>query len=503
MNQGRICISVQAPTIAEFVEKIEAATLKANLVELRYDYLDPDELGAEDVDKLCESTRRIQKALSNTPAITTFRPSEFGGHRDISYLERENFWNLGNETELADLEEDAIDWSWDWLWDRICSFHDFNGVPNELTAIFDRLADTKVDIVKIAAHVNDASEAIPIWKLLQNRTGKVIPIAMGEAGKWTRILGLAYGSPITYAAPEDGQGTAPGQITATDLRDVFRVNELDPDTQVFGVVAGDTSYSLSPYMHNAAFRAAELNSVFVPLQVRDLDAFIRRMIRTSTREIALNFGGLSVTNPHKQAIMAFLDEIDPTARAIGAVNTVKVDGEKLIGFNTDAPGFIAPLEFKLGDLSGATAVVIGAGGAARACVYALKQAGVHVTLIARDDAKAKTFREEFGISIEKLESVGQSITADILVNATPLGTRGANEGETIATADELRNVKLVYDLVYNPTETRLLQEAKIAGVQTLGGLDMLVAQGVKQFELWTGRDAPLAEMRIAIEKRLQ
>jgi shikimate dehydrogenase len=223
----------------------------------------------------------------------------------------------------------------------------------------------------------------------------------------------------------------------------------------------------------------------------------------TTREVALEFRGLSVTNPHKQSIIEHLDELDPVAEAIGAVNTVKIDGDRLIGFNTDAPGFIAPLERRFGDLNGSRAIVVGAGGAARACVYALKRAGAEVTLLARDESKASAFENEFGIVVDHLKTDLRKLTADILVNATPLGTRGEQQDATIATADELRNVKLVYDLVYNPTETRLIREARSAGVPTLGGLDMLVAQGVKQFEIWTGLDAPLAAMRSALEKRLQ
>ena len=505
MTHGRICISVHATTIADLNEKIRTAVGKADLIEVRYDYLDPDELAADDPEKLRASMARVADALANTPSITTFRPQENGGHRAISHLERENFWRAGYETELADLEQDAVEWSLSRPWrERICSFHDFNGVPDDLGLTFQRLASTQVDIVKIAAQVDDAADAIPVWKLLQNSTVKVIPIAMGEAGKWTRILGLAHGAPITYASLDSTNAIAPGQISAAELDNVYRVKQLDRETKIFGIVAGDTTYSQSPYMHNAAFKAAGLNSVFVPFQVRDLDAFVRRMVRPDSREVDLDFGGLSVTNPHKQAIIEHLDEIDPTARSIGAVNTVKVDGRKLIGFNTDAAGFLAPLEDKLGDFAGARAAVVGAGGAARACIFALKNAGAEVTLYARNAEKARALVDEFDIAFARLPGVdGKRIQTDILVNATPLGTRGPNEGETVATADEIRGVRLVYDLVYNPTETRLLREATIAGCDTLGGLDMLVAQGVKQFEIWTGRDAPLAQMRSAILERLQ
>ena len=504
MNDGNVCISVHAATVDEFVRRVEAARGKSDLIELRFDYLDVDELGAEDDKKLAASLHKIFGSVSTDKCITTFRPIESGGHREISPTERDNFWNAGFETEFADLEEDMVELSWYWLWwSRICSFHDFGGVPEDLYSIFERLKATGVPIVKIAASINDVIEAIPIWRLLEDSKVRVIPIAMGEAGKWTRILGLAHGAPITYAALDAQDATAPGQITAADLQDVFRVKELDMRTDVYAVIAGNTSYSLSPYMHNAAFKQTGLNSVFVPMQVADLDGFMRRMVKGATREVELNFKGFSVTNPHKQTVMKHLDRIDDAAQKIGAVNTVNIEHGKLHGYNTDAAGFIEPLKKLVGDLRDARVTVAGAGGAARACIYALKNEGADVTLVARDPNKAAIFASEFGVSVEPLTTEHRPLTTDILVNATPLGTRGENANEAIATADKLSGVKLVYDLVYNPSETRLLREAKIAGAKTIGGLDMLVAQGAKQFEIWTGQTPPVDTMRDAIESRLK
>ena len=249
---------------------------------------------------------------------------------------------------------------------------------------------------------------------------------------------------------------------------------------------------------------AGLNFVFVPLQTDDLDSFLRRMVNRGTREIHLNFAGFSVTNPHKQAIMDHLFDCDETARAIGAVNTVKIEGDRMIGFNTDAPGFISPLLRAFGSVRDAHVSVVGAGGAARAVVYGLKREGADVTVYARDASKASALAIEFRVRSDSLNTDHRRpLTTDILVNCTPLGTKGDNEEKSIATADELRDVKLVYDLVYNPLETRLLREAKIAGARTLGGLEMFFAQGARQFEIWTGREAPIDAMRSAVEARLK
>ncbi len=497
MNQGKICVSICADTASEAIVQIRRADVVADVIEIRFDCLAPSEIAL-----LTDHLRSLKKKF-----LITFRPANQGGKRAFTSGERKEFWamildRLHDSDSLVDFELD-LERPAEFDAERtIASYHDFDG-SGDTSARFGAVAQSTAGTIKIAVTVNDAVDAIGVWKLLDASERKVIPIAMGEAGKWTRILGLAHGSPMAYASIDDSGGTAPGQISAQVLGDVFRIKELDPHTHVYGVVAGNTSYSLSPYMHNAAFKHAGINSVFLPLQVADLDSFMRRMVCPETREVELNFHGFSVTNPHKQAIIDHLDGIDETARKIGAVNTVKVEDGKLFGYNTDAPGFITPLKEMLGDLKGARAMIVGAGGAARACIYALKNEGVDVTVLVRQPASATAFAEEFGVRVDQLTTDNRRLTTDILVNATPLGTRGEAESGAIASAHELRDVKLVYDLVYNPSETKLLVEAKAAGARTLGGLDMLIAQGARQFEIWTGGQAPINEMRATVEERLK
>lgn len=317
---------------------------------------------------------------------------------------------------------------------------------------------------------------------------------MGEAGKWTRILGLAYGSPLAYASLDRAGGTAPGQITAADLINVYRAKDLSLESKVFGLIAGDTSYSMSPYIQNAAIGKAGLDAVFVPLQVADIEEFFRRMVREATRDIDLNFRGFAVTNPHKRSIIGLLDSVDETAAAIGAVNTVFLDSGKWRGTNTDAEGFIAPLKERFGSLQGANVAVLGAGGAARACVYALRREGADVTVLARDLAKATPLADQFGAKLLPLDAIEH---LDVLVNTTPLGTRGEHQSETPVSSEKLSGIKLVYDLTYNPRETRLLMEAREAGCETLDGLEMLIRQAAAQFTIWTGLEADTAAMQKA------
>jgi 3-dehydroquinate dehydratase/shikimate dehydrogenase len=460
-------------------------------------------LNPDQVDTVIENLPVIDKTY-----LLTYRPSEQGGMRVLPLNARLMFWKkvlplLEGRDILIDLEADI---NFPFRFDEtkvIRSAHFFNDPPTDLRPTFFELSDLGEGIVKIAASANDITGTITAWKLLETAAREerpVIPIAMGEPGKITRILGPARGAVMTYAAFDEADATAPGQITASDLIDVFRIKDLSPDAKVHGIVAGNTSYSISPWMHNAGFKAASEDRVFVPLQVSDLDAFIKRMVRPETREIDLNFGGFSVTNPHKQAIIAHLDEIDETAKAIGAVNTVRIENGKLFGYNTDAPGFIAPLNETFGDLKDAKVAVVGAGGAARACVYSLIREGAVATVFARDTSKAKDLADSFSVDTKPLPENFHGY--DIVVNCTPLGTKGDTEDKTIATADQLAGVKLVYDLVYNPIETNLIKEATKAGVKTLGGLEMLIAQGAEQFRIWTSREAPLEAMTTAVKKKL-
>ncbi|MFZ1699681.1 MAG: shikimate dehydrogenase [Pyrinomonadaceae bacterium] len=503
MNSGKICISVCAPTAAETIDKLRRAAEFADVIEVRFDCLARNQLN--------DLRSQISNLRLDVPLLATYRSPDQGGHGNATSDEREDFWRSGSDGFFAgDFEENIFHSSLGWQ-NRIVSLHHFACVPSDIAGCYDRLMATEAEIIKIAVASEDIVDAIPIWNLLERSREQgrhIIPIAMGEAGKWTRILGLAYGAFLTYASLDEGAQTADGQMTARDLIDVYRVKELDTDTRVFGVIGDPVSQSLSPYFQNAAFREAGENAVFIHLLVKDLDEFIRRMVRPETREVKLNFGGFSITMPHKLAIMKHLDHIDPTAEKIGAVNTVKISDGKLLGYNTDAHGFVTPLRAEFGDLKGSRVALIGAGGSARACIYALKAEGADVTVFARDRNKASRFASEFGVAgaemPERSAADSRQIVNrfDIVVNATPIGMKGRNEGESLFTSDELLGVKFVYDLVTKPADTPLISAAKAAGIHTIGGVEMLIAQGSKQFEIWTGREAPVELMRDTLVARM-
>lgn len=517
MNNGKICISICARTCDEVLEKLARAEPLADVIELRFDCLADDERSA--------IFEKLRQRPVHAELLATFRHDEInadGVDVNTPFEARIAFWKMVLESRLfkyIDLEEDLVFAAThnDVFPGELLAGHTVIGSSHNLfetppdigptLEVFkpDAASEFRCDMVKIANTANTITDTIEQWYVLdwaKHYGMAAVPISMGQPGKWTRILGPAHGAFMTYAALDEGGETAPGQITARDLTDVYRVKELNRETEVYGVIAGDTSYSMSPYIQNAAFRVAAMNRVFVPLQVGDLGDFIKKMVRAETREIELNFRGFAVTNPHKQAIIPLLDEIDETARRIGAVNTVKIDDGRLIGFNTDAAGFVAPLLERYGSLKGSSIAVFGAGGAARACVYALRNSGAVVTVIARDSSKSAALAAEFDAAFAEWPSGSETLKFDIVVNTTPLGTKGDEEGAAIATPAKLQGVRLVYDLVYNPAETRLLRNAKEAGCGTLGGHDMLIAQGAEQFRIWTGQEADIAEMRRAAEERL-
>lgn len=505
MNKGKICVSICAQTALETLEKIKAAQNSADIIEIRLDCLEKSEI-----------PEILNSVDSKSSLLLTLRPKDQGGKRDFKKSERLEFWqnflhgktlkNAENTKFLIDLEFDIKTEIEDSKFQKIISFHDFQEAPRNLESIFDKLADEQ-NIAKIAVQANEITDSISVWKLLEKakaESKKLIPIAMGEAGKWTRILGLAFGSPVTYASPETGNETAPGQISAEDLEKVYRVKKLNEQTEIYGIIGNPVAHSLSPLMHNAAFKFHDLNAVYIPFEVKNLDEFIRQMVREETREIVWNLKGFSVTIPHKETIIKHLDFISEDAEKIGAVNTVKIIDGKFYGFNTDAHGFIEPLKNAYGSLENVNIGIIGSGGAARACVYALKKEKANVTIFARNHSKAKNLAGEFRVQCSEFR-VGRAdfVDVDILVNTTPLGTSGELENKTPAAAEHLKNLHMVYDLVYNPFETLFIVEAKSVGIPTLGGLAMLVAQGMKQFEIWTERKAPLKEMSRAALQRLK
>lgn len=494
-----ICAPIIETQLTTFLEAIRrAAAQHADAIELRLDYL------TDDSSQLINALRPLRGQLAK-PLILTYRPRQQGGQKDLTLAERANFWRTFAAWELiayADLELDLVEHlaqtepplPWEKI---ICSWHNFAETPDNLLELYERMAATPAAVVKIATQAQRITDCARVFTLLEHAHGKkpVIALAMGLSGLMTRVLALSRGALLTFGALRRGAESAAGQPTADELNNLYRVKQLTTESEIYGVVGHPVGHSRSPLLHNAALKALNRDGVYLPFEVDDIGSFIYGFVHPKTSKMKWNLRGLSVTIPHKLGIIQCLDYLDETAQAIGAVNTVVVAGDELHGHNTDVSGAMRPLD-ELIDVRGARVAVLGAGGSARAVCYGLRARSAEVTIYARDVRKAQPLAAEFGARVAPLESFKQS--ADLVINCTPIGMHGHSAGQSPVSADSLRDVRLVYDLVYNPEETALLRDAQQAGCQILGGLAMLVAQAAEQFRLWTGEAAPVELMRQAV-----
>lgn len=369
----------------------------------------------------------------------------------------------------------------------LLSFHNFHGTPGELLAkkgLMHRFAGVETDAIKVATAAKTLTDGSRIISLAKGRR-ELVAVPMGEIAAPLRILAFREGSALGYAPVE--RDTAPGQFSLDDMRAVFRVDKISRKTRVYGVIANPVGHSLSPVMQNAAFQDRRIDAVYVPFLVRELRDFIRAIERLGIR-------GFSVTLPHKHAILHYLDDCDPLAAKIGAVNTVVVRGGKLRGYNTDYAGVLQALEGRV-RLAGSRVLLFGAGGAARAAGFALAAAGSEVSVCARRSSKAMALARAIGGQAIARRLV-RSRFFDAIINATPVGMFPHTKISPL-TAGEL-NCRVVADLIYRPMQTRLLEIARRRGITTVSGVEMFVAQGAAQWNIWTGLRSPEAAMRRAV-----
>lgn len=489
MPKPLICVSLAAATTAELRRRRDLQA-DADLVELRLDSVgDPDVSGA--------LSGRMR------PVIVTCRPAWEGGAFRGSEEERRRILAgaLDEGAEYVDIESKAGFSDLVRRGDRrvVVSMHDFEGVPPDLAERVRAMRAECRGVVKVAVTARRLSDCLPLLELAQqvhSGTGSNAPaftwIAMGMAGVPTRVLAARFGSCWIYA----GDNLAPGQLPPTQLVNDFGFRRITARTQVYGVVGAPLTHSVSPAMHNAAFRAADLDAVYLPFEAAGIDDF-------EPAATAFDIRGVSVTIPHKVAFFDRLlarggvDALDPVSRATGAVNTLRVHEGRWQGRNTDVAGFLAPLEGRM-TLAGARAAVLGAGGAARAVAVALKSAAAQATLHARNSRRGLEVARLVGVNAQPFPPPRGSW--DLLVNATPIGMYPAVDATPWPNAEFDGDV--VYDVIYNPLETRFLREAAAAGCVTIGGLEMLVAQAQEQAEWWTGIRPPTQLLREAALKAL-
>ncbi len=372
----------------------------------------------------------------------------------------------------------------------VLSYHNYDGTPSP-ESIVRRMLRVPADgykIVTTARKPSDNSRILAITK--SHPRTPLIVLAMGEIGFPTRVLGTAWGGMFTYAAPNASEGTASGQVSARVLRHLYRAEKFSRAAKIYGVVADPVRHSISPAVHNRAFQSLRLDAVYLPFLVQppQLKDFF-------TLAEALPIAGFSVTIPHKQRILRYLDVVDPLARRIGAVNTVWKKAGKWRGANTDADAVTIPLSRKL-RLSKSSVLVVGNGGAARSAAYALVGSGAKVSIVGRNPDRVRSLARACGAESLLREQVnGRKF--DALVHATPLGMLPNTDACFFPGA---LPAELVFDMVYNPLETTLLRHAASQGLTVISGLQMFLEQATRQFEIWTGAPAPRSVMeKAAIE----
>ncbi len=494
---GKICVAITGPDPNSLVEQAESVCRETPFVEFRLDYL-AKPLGA---------LPRLKTFLVQHPEVTAIATcrreangGKFSGNQaaelDVLLKAATSGFHLV-DVELQTAEEvdpqelERVRASGAAL---IISYHDFMA-SKDLDGVLERVLRHEPEYIKIVSTARQLADNVGMLRFLERARVKanVIGICMGEQGVISRILGPRSGSVFTFASVVSGAETAPGQISSSTLLDLYRLNDLDTATRVYGVAGNPVSHSLSPAMLNAAFRRERVNSVYLPLQTSKLSDLL-----TLVREIPLS--GISVTMPFKQEILKHLEKTDPLSEKIGACNTVvrSHDG-KLYGFNTDVAAIVRPIEKRLA-LRNAKVLVVGAGGAARAAVFGLKEKGAEVFIVNRTLATAQKLAREAKAKSVKREHLAKT-SFDVIVNATPVGMQGVKVRAALE-PDEI-NARLVFDLVYNPLDTPLIQAAKARSIPVITGVEMFVHQGARQFEIWTGKPAPEEEMLRVVLHRLR
>jgi 3-dehydroquinate dehydratase / shikimate dehydrogenase len=490
----RICVAVASDNPVELLEKAEAVARDNPFIEFRLDYLKTP----------LQALPRIKSFLGShtyVSAVATCRRANNGGRFKGSVASQLDVLLKAGQSgcHLVDVELQSAQTMKAQDFNKIrahagliLSYHDFKATK-KLNETFAAMKQFPADIFKVVTTATNLHDNVVMMRFLEEQSHhhKVVGLCMGEQGLISRVLGLRAGSLFTFAAYGPGEETAPGQVSVRALRDAYRLENVDAATRVYGVAGDPIEHSLSPQMMNAAFRRENLNAVYLALHVKSLGDLVK-----CVRDIPMH--GLSITMPFKEDILEHLDNCEPLCQKVRACNTVIRSAEgKLYGFNTDIAGVTRPLEARL-PLQTAKVLVLGAGGAARAAVFGLRERGATVFILNRTPQSAQKLARESGSKSIKRDDL-KKMQFDVIINATSVGM---GNGKSILDEKEM-NARLAFDMVYNPLDTKFLQIARAKGMAVISGVEMFVHQGARQFEIWTGKPAPLAEMQHVVLTELQ
>jgi 3-dehydroquinate dehydratase/shikimate dehydrogenase len=491
----KVCLALSTDTVEDMLATAESMARDNPFIEFRLDYLKQPLAALPKLHRFLETHQYVT-------AIGTCRRAGNGGKFKGSLASQLDVLTKAQAAgcQIVDLELQSALKSKPEAIARlrgraglILSFHDFRATRN-LDKTLEKMLQVPADFYKVVTTATTISDNVAMMKFLQTRSDKhaLIGLCMGEQGIISRVLSVRAGSVFTFGAVSADVKTALGQVSAGDLRGVYRIEQVDAATRVYGVAGDPIEHSLSPVIMNTALRRENVNGVYLALHAKTLKDLIH-----CVREIPLH--GLSITMPYKQAILPYLDNTDVHTTKIGACNTV-VRGQdgKLYGFNTDAAGVVRPLEQRL-SIENAKVLVLGAGGAARAAVFGLKERGAEVWILNRSAVKGqKLARQAKARTIKRADL--RKIAFDVIVNATPVGMGNTRD---CPLKDEEIQARVVFDMVYDPVETHLLQVARAKGIAVIPGVEMFVQQAARQFEIWTGKPAPVGDMLRAVTISLQ
>ena len=491
----RICVPIVASNPTDMVQKADAIIRDNSFIEFRLDYLSKPSLGLQKIKTFVEYH---PEAL----IVATCRRAAAGGKfRGTIASEIDILVKAATQgCHLVDVEiETAVQLKpADFTRLRrsanlILSSHDFGGT-RKLEETLARMNNYPADFLKVVSTAKTLSDNAVMMKFLERHSHEhsMIGLCMGEQGVISRILGVRAGSQFTFGAVGPGEETAPGQIAARALQDTYRIEQVDAATRVYGVAGDPVAHSLSPVMLNTAFRRENVNAVYLALHAKSMSDLL-----ACIRDIPIH--GLSITMPYKEEVLKHLDKTDPLTAKIGACNTVVRSQEgKLYGFNTDVTGVVRPLETRL-PLQDAKILVLGAGGAGRAAVFGLKERGADVHVFNRTPGPAQNLAKKARAkAVNKMQL--RKMAFDVIINATPVGMEGNRDPLPIS--EQEFNAKYFFEMVYAPAETKMVKIARDKGMHVILGSEMFVQQGARQFEIWSGKPAPVQEMQRVVEYAL-
>ncbi len=484
-----ICVPIVSQTMQLALDDIGAAEPLADIIELRVDLI-----SQADIPRLLKATTK--------PCIVTNRTKTEGGQFKGSEKERIQILQHAIEAGADHIDIEASTpkellrsvLNSKGNTRTILSFHNFTNTPDDLAPLYDIMCEMPADVIKIVTYAQDINDNLKVFKILnraRKEEKKLIALCMGEKGEISRILSPLYGGFLTFGSLESGKESAPGQITATDLKHVYQVDRPRKNFKVYGVIGNPVSKSMGYLVHNRAFQEIGSPHIYVPFLVDNAAKFFRAF--------EPYFDGLSITMPFKEEMAPLLDEIDETAQKIGAANTVVRNGSNWKGHNTDCVGALLALEEHV-ELKDKNVLIIGAGGTAKAIGYGVIQKGAKLTVTYNTNKeRGELLAKELDCEVMSARDI-ENLALDVLINCSPVGM-SPNVDQTPVSSRFLKKGITVFDSVYNPPETKLIREAKEAGCTAVSGIELFINQAAAQFQLWTGTKAPKEAMRrIILEK---